>query len=705
MSPSFCAPRPCRLLLPSLVAVTLVGARALAQAQNAETLPLVEVTSARDPAASPNFPSVSLDQETLRSSPGQTVDELIKGTVPAFSLFRRSGSTTAHPTTQGPALRNIAPNGAGRALILLDGVPQNDPFGGWVYWQRLPASLLDRVTVAPGGGAGLFGNNALGGTLYLTRREVATLAADTTLGTDGTHEATLQTAHHSGPWTFTTALHERATDGHHVIPADQRGPVDRRADSRARLAEGSATLMSQSGARTVLRGSWFEEDRGNGTPYTGSHSQAAEVSLHFSSAPADTTWEALLYYQHRDLRSTFSSVDEDRTAETPALDQYEVPVESVGFSLTSTMAGGMPLPGALRDSSRLVVGLDGRWTEGATHERYRYMEGQFLNQRKAGGTQWLAGAFAEQTWAFAEGWDVTLGGRADYWRLASAMRRETTLATGAVLREESLPDRDGFLANARVGLAWTLDDALTLRTAAYTGFRVPTLNELHRPFRVRDDITAANPGLDPERLTGMEAGWVWQHGPTASLSTTAFWNELADGVANVTVLEGPGTAPDGTVVPAGGTYRERRNVPSIISAGLEVQGRWEAQRWLTLQSAWIYTHTRVRAPGQDMDGKASAQAPAHVWTGGVTLKPHAQWEALIQARYGSPQFEDDLNERVLPSYLVWDAAISFRVRPNLTLSLMVENVFDREVVTGISASGLTSTGSPRWVGVKAGWEF
>ncbi len=47
-------------------------------------------------------------------------------------------SLSANPTTQGPSLRSIAPSGAGRALVTLDGVPQNDPFGGWVIWSSLP---------------------------------------------------------------------------------------------------------------------------------------------------------------------------------------------------------------------------------------------------------------------------------------------------------------------------------------------------------------------------------------------------------------------------------------------------------------------------------------------------------------------------------------------------------------------------------------
>ena len=62
--------------------------------------------------------------------------------IPGFTLFRRSGSRTANPTAQGPSLRGIGGSGASRALVLADGVPLNDPFGGWVAWGRVPRLAL-----------------------------------------------------------------------------------------------------------------------------------------------------------------------------------------------------------------------------------------------------------------------------------------------------------------------------------------------------------------------------------------------------------------------------------------------------------------------------------------------------------------------------------------------------------------------------------
>ena len=41
-------------------------------------------------------------------------------------------------------------SGASRTLVLSDGIPLNDPFGSWVYWNRVPQASVDRVEVVRG---------------------------------------------------------------------------------------------------------------------------------------------------------------------------------------------------------------------------------------------------------------------------------------------------------------------------------------------------------------------------------------------------------------------------------------------------------------------------------------------------------------------------------------------------------------------------
>ncbi|MGH7412347.1 MAG: TonB-dependent receptor, partial [Candidatus Methylomirabilis sp.] len=142
-----------------------------------------------------------LTREEIQQSPARTVDDLLRQ-VPGFSLFRRSGSLVTHPTTQGVSLRGIGPSGVSRTLVLLDGVPLNDPFGGWVYWSKVPLESIERIEVVRGGGSGVYGNYALGGVINIvTRRpEAWVVQAKLDLGTRDTVDADILASHVTGPW-------------------------------------------------------------------------------------------------------------------------------------------------------------------------------------------------------------------------------------------------------------------------------------------------------------------------------------------------------------------------------------------------------------------------------------------------------------------------------------------------------------------------
>ncbi len=111
--------------------------------------------------------SVSLlTREQIQASPAVVADDVLRQ-VPSFSLFRRASSLAAQPTTQGVSLRGIGPSGQSRTLVLLDGIPFNDPFGGWVYWTRVPMVSVDRIEITEGTASGLYGNYAMGGVINI----------------------------------------------------------------------------------------------------------------------------------------------------------------------------------------------------------------------------------------------------------------------------------------------------------------------------------------------------------------------------------------------------------------------------------------------------------------------------------------------------------------------------------------------------------
>src|SRR5450432_49262 len=136
--------------------------------QPTSVAPVVVQTARLPPAAGdPAFSIVVIDPKILAIS--DRLDDALAA-APGFSLFRRTSSLGANPTTQGVSLRGIAGSGASRALVSLDGVPQNDPFGGWVIWNSLPPETIGEAQVIRGAGSGPYGAGALTGVVALSEK-------------------------------------------------------------------------------------------------------------------------------------------------------------------------------------------------------------------------------------------------------------------------------------------------------------------------------------------------------------------------------------------------------------------------------------------------------------------------------------------------------------------------------------------------------
>jgi outer membrane receptor protein involved in Fe transport len=640
--------------------------------------------------------------EELARAPQLRLDDVLRAQIPGFSLFRRNSSRVANPTTQGLTLRNFGPNGAGRTLVLLDGIPLNDPFGGYVLWNQAPPALLDTVLATSGGGAGLFGNAALAGTLFLVSRvaEENFAMAQALVGNRETYGGTLIGQHALKPAHFSIFAEAFSTGGYPVLQADQRGAIDTNADADSQLVDLRAEFALTKDSTLQLRMRGFREDRGNGTELTGNETRGADASAALTTKLPEAGAELRLtaYGQWRNFSSTFSSVNATRDDETPSLDQFNVPASAGGGSAVWNMA--------LNEQHLVTLGADARWVEGETHELFRFIANDFTRRRTAGGRQFFAGIFAEDTWKISPAAVIVASSRLDHWRLYDGTRQEIDRATGTTSLSSTFPDRDDFSWNGRLGTSVNVTSQTSIRGAFYTGFRVPTLNELYRPFRVGNAITEANPALEPERLLGSEVGVDWQPIAPLRLSATAFYNRLQDAVGNITLGVGPGVFDPGGFIPAGVVLRQRQNVELVTALGLELKGSWQIVSPLRLQATYLFTDPTIEdASEESLTGKLLAQAPQHVATAGLEWSPTAKWFATTQLRYTGRQFEDDQNTTSLAPFVVVDAAIAYSFSDRALALLRVENLFDTEIETGKTTDGLVAIGAPRLLTLQVSYRY
>ncbi len=674
----------------TVAALFLLVGRAEAQEARADRI-VVQADRLPDAQTAAPFSVRVIDAEELRRAPQARLDDVLRAQVPGFSLFRRNSSRTANPTTQGVTLRNFGPSGAGRTLVLLDGIPLNDPFAGYVLWSQVPTASIDSLLVQPGGGAGLFGNAALAGTIFLVSKPLDGKSGALTgsVGNRESYEVSLDGTVRAGAVAAAVFAEGFSTGGYPVVAAGQRGPVDTNARAETGLIDLRAEWQMGLNTSLRLRGRAFAEERGNGTRATSNESQGEDVSAVWTAKFPDQAAELQVsgYGQGRRFRATFSSVNARRDFETPALDQFQVP---------ATAAGGSAVFSRVLGDHRVVVGGDGRWVEGETNERFFWNGVTFRRLREAGGEQIFAGIFAEDTWSLSPRTTVVGSLRLDHWELTNGFRKETERATGAVLSNVRFEDQDGNEVNGRLGVRQEMTGGWALRGAFYSGFRVPTLNELYRPFRVGNDVTEANAALRPEHLLGGEVGVEWQAAAGLRLTGTGFLNRLEDAVSNVTV--GPGTG--------GGVLRQRRNVDLVVAPGFEAAVEWQVVPGLLFRAGYLFTQPTIeRAAEVDLRGKLLAQTPEHVFTGAVEWSPAARWFVSGQVRYSDRQFEDDQNARVLAPYTTVDAAVRYEFTERSAAALRVENLFDVEIESGRAANGVLSIGTPRLVSLQWSWRL
>jgi outer membrane receptor protein involved in Fe transport len=264
-------------------------------------------------------------------------------------------------------------------------------------------------------------------------------------------------------------------------------------------------------------------------------------------------------------------------------------------------------------------------------------------------------------------------------------------------------DRSGAVPTGRLGVRRDFADGLYLRAAAYAGFRMVTLNELHRSFRVGNDVTEANAGLAPEKLYGAEAGIGGQG--RLSWDADLFFNRLADAVTNVTIGKGPGSFPIAGFVPAGGTLFQRQNAGTVNAWGVEGDADYALGAAFDLRGAFAYTHARVDggAAAPQLTGKRPAETPAVVVTADANWRVSQPLTLTAELRYESSRFDDDQNTRLIEGGAGLDLRGEWRFTRELAGFVAADNLTNANLQTGRSAVGVVTYAAPRMVRAGLTW--
>ena len=665
--------------------ITLLAGTALAcalalplSAQEAET-PVIVVTGEGldETPATPAYDKQIIDREQLVSVPSGRIEDAL-ASVAGFQQFRRSDSRSANASAQGATLRALGGNATSRALVLLDGVPMSDPFFGYIPFSAIAPERLSQIRVTRGGGSGPFGTGALAGTIEMESAGIDQLdgiAGQALVNDRGETELSGSAGARLGSGFLVASGRWDRGKGFYTTPEADRVPLSARAafDGWSAQIRGVAPVSDE--IELQVRGLAYRDERTLRFEGADSSIEGQDASLRLVGR-GEWEFDALAYLQARN----FTNVVVSSTRFVPVLDQRNTPATGLG--------GKLELRPPVGDAHVLRVGMDFRRAEGELFETaISDFSGNVTARRNAGGTNTDLGLFLEDDWTLGR-LVLTLGARLDRWTIRDGFYTERD-ASGELLSTDSFADRAGWDVSFRGGVLYRANDVVALRAAAYSGLRLPTLNELYRPFVVFPVVTQANAALENERLEGFEAGIELTPNPAVALSLTAFDNRVKNAVANVTIAE---------------NLRQRRNIDAIQSRGLEASlGATLGAFSLDASAVWTDAEAKGSGFAAALDGNRLSQTPR--FTGGATLSwtPADDWLLSATVRHVGAQFEDDLESNVLPAVTSLDAFVQVPMTPSIALVLRGENLTDEAIVTR-NQSGSIDLGVPRtvWAGVKVG---
>lgn len=454
-----------------------LASAALAQQQPAGSFYETATVQAR-PLSSATGSVTVIDREQIEASNALTVAELLRS-APGVTLTTngtRGGLTTA-------SIRGGDPN---FTLVLLDGVPLNDPVyqeGDVFDLEGLPIEGVERIEIVRGPLSSFYGSTGLSGVIQIFTREGQpgkTGAQAEVSGGDASFRKGTATV--TGPGWSVTALWEEE--------------AERVARERFEQAGGLASLSVPLGtARLSLKArgmSWEGDDYpdASGGPVYGSGELRRADHEELSLATG------LSFGNHHELTASVYRHGMDR--ESPAVFPL-VPPSTEETRFTRTRVGW---------SSVLRTFQGGRWSAGVDAQRESGRnDSLLLLPTDFGGpivgdydiSRTVAGAYTELV-ADRGPWTFELGSRFD------------------------VPEEGGTEWSPRLGLGWRPTDGVRLHASAGRAWKLPSFFALASP-----PALGGNPDLRPETVVGGDFGADWQLAQgRVETGLTLFYNRYKD---------------------------------------------------------------------------------------------------------------------------------------------------------------------------------
>jgi outer membrane receptor protein involved in Fe transport len=429
--------------------------------------------------------------------------------------------------------------------------------------------------------------------------------------------------------------------------------------------------------RLFVRGSGFNEARGNGTPYQTNGTRLWRYATGGDwQGPRHSSLTARLYGSSENYRQTFSSISNLPNSGDPNCSYRcgEIPTK---FSLTPDNELGaaahwnQPLGAGLL----IVAGADTHdvrvWDREQTYGSSPALTNLHDHQRDSAG-------YAELMWV-RRAWTLTASDRMDWFQNYDGQQLSWSGSNWAPSATQP-PQFDQRVFDPRLGLSRKLWNHWAISGSGFRAFRAPTPNELYRSTQVGNQLTLPNGSLLSERATGWETGmaaeWRW-----GALRSSYFLTQVNRPITAVTI--------DATSSPI---LLKRENLGQIESCGVAVDFTLAPQRWLAVDGGYQYAHVIV-THGNEYLGNWIPEVARNM----ATLNMRA-WRPRIgtlnlQSRLSGRQFDDAANTALLHGYFRLDAYASRDFGKRFQVITAGENLLNRQIE--VAKTPTTTLSMPR----------
>ena len=643
---------------------------AAAQQRYGETLVVTATRSERTLDTLPVSVSVITRQE-IRQSPETAVDDLLRE-VPGI-VVPVSSSLVEYPTRSTISMHGL---GGTRTLVLLDGVPINDPLTGTVPWSKIPLATVDHIEVVRGGAASLFGNYAMGGTINIFTRPAADdeLTGKVEYGSNNTRRADVAVGEAVAPGlTLGLAANVFDTDGYLRVPPEDRGLIDVPSAAHEWTTQLRADYSDGGGGVSSVRTSYYRENLSSGTLVSGTRQAIFDLAAsHRRATGAGGELTTGVFYD-RDVLDTANSAlvpGAERNAEYRS-NTIDGPAWAAGASVqwSRPVSAAVPLVSVGLDLERL----------GADSVRDNFSQtGVQTSVQDSGGKQDNAGLFGEVSLVPLARLEVLASARLDYWRNwdGSDDRTPGASMTFAARRTTEL--------DPRLSVRYEMSDAAAVRGAVYRAFRAPSLQDLYRGSSSKSLNIVENPALGPETLTGGEVGLDLALG-AAHAQVNLFQSDISNIINRVPIA----AAPVLIVEPMNLDRARSRGVEVAIDAALTTH--------LALSTGYAFSDSVATRSAADptLVGKQTPEVPRDSASLALRLRLPRSLTVTLRAVYEGTSYADAANLLAYDAHTVVDLYAAWPLGAEGEAFVAVTNLLDARYLDDLLTT--VRLGAPRQV--------